>query len=96
MRTLGTHQVQCAFNLGQVGVDEHLGANVGISGVPNTVEIVRHQINPVDIGHHVRHVEVLEIPIRSRSGKSDDAIFSAGSDSLSQLLQECRVFCPVV
>lgn len=56
-------QADTLFDLGEVCVclddvpDEH------VLGVPDSVEVVRHQVDPVCVGEEAEEVEVLEVPV---------------------------------
>lgn len=56
----GIYQIQGKFNLGQVGVSENLVSD-WVVGILNAMKIVRHEIDPIDVGLHILEFKVAKI-----------------------------------
>lgn len=56
-RIMQTYQVKGFINFSQVGVSQYLIAN-RVVAIPNTVQVICHEIDPVDIFDHICQVKV--------------------------------------
>lgn len=59
------------FYFGQIGVSLHDIADERVLFVPNTMEIISHQVHPVSMAEQSKEIEVLKIPERRGSGECE-------------------------
>lgn len=48
--------------LGQIRMCGNNGADPGVVLIPGTVQVIRHEVDPVDVLQHAGQVEVLQVP----------------------------------
>lgn len=89
-----TYQLQGEVNLGQISVSKNLAPD-WVLAIPDTMKIVRHEVDPIDVGLHGLQVEVAEIPVGRRSSKGHNVVAATGVNGLSQLFEESCIILPV-
>ena len=72
-----------------------MGSNRVVT-VPDTMEIIRHEINPIDMGLHGIEIEVAEIPIRRGRCECNDIVAIAGINSRAELFEKSDVVLTII
>jgi hypothetical protein len=64
-------ELHCQVDLGQIGVSIDIRAKIFIGIVPSAVQIIGHDIEPVNCLFDLDNVKVLHIPVRGWDGNGE-------------------------
>lgn len=64
-------KIQSRVNLGHIRMRCDIGTNEFGLGIPDSVQVVSHEVEPVDVGLNSSQVEVLQIPVGGRKCHGD-------------------------
>lgn len=74
------------LDFGQIGMCLHDVADEHVLLIPDAVEVIRHEVDPVCVAQESQKVEVLEVPVGGRRCECQSEIMPRGGELRDRLV----------